>query len=101
MGIITSRRTWSKPSLVGSNFAGVSLGRSLYVAGGLASSCAEAVPASVANARTNAREQVPAMNRSLSGLMDVHLRPLMGAHSRRVSRTTLLGITGTSCRRLG
>ena len=26
MGIITSRLTWSKPSFVGSNFAGVSLG---------------------------------------------------------------------------
>jgi hypothetical protein len=27
MGIITSRRTWSKPSFVGSNLAGVSLGK--------------------------------------------------------------------------
>ena len=33
MGIITSRRAWSKPSLVGSNFSGISLGRSAYVAG--------------------------------------------------------------------
>src|SRR5439155_1764886 len=70
MGIMTSRLTWSKPSWVGSNFAGISLGRSLYVAGVLASSCAEAVPASVASARTNFREKVPATNRSLSGLMD-------------------------------
>src|SRR4051794_2512001 len=76
MGIITSRRTWSKPWWVGSNFAGISLGRSLYLAGVLASSCAATVPAST-SARTNARESVTATNRSLSGLIDVPLRVLM------------------------
>src|SRR5262245_59824419 len=82
MGIITSRRTWSNPSFVGSNFSGISLDSSLYVAGGLASSCADEVPASAASARMNAREQVPTANRPLSGFIDVTLRASMGTLTR-------------------
>src|SRR3954470_17818049 len=98
MGTITSRLAWSKPSFVGSNFAGISLGKSLYVAGVLALSCAEAVPASAASARTNAREQVPVTSRSLPGLIDVPLRALMEILPAG-SRTSRLGITGRASRR--
>jgi len=34
IGIITSRLTWSKPSLVGTKFAGISLGSAGYWAAG-------------------------------------------------------------------
>src|SRR5262249_58519793 len=69
------------------NLGGIPLGSALYVAGDFASSCAEAVPTSVASARTNAREHIPAMHRSLSGLTDAALRPLMKHTPGRVSWT--------------
>src|SRR5262249_17338867 len=42
MGIMTSRRVWSKLSVTGLNSAGISLGNSGYVAGGLGLSSASA-----------------------------------------------------------
>jgi hypothetical protein len=71
-----------KPERVGSNFAGISLGRSLYVAGAPAFSWAEAVPASVASARMNAGAQVLATDEILSGHINVPRRPLVVTHPR-------------------